>query len=177
MASKYDKIQTAKDLVSEVMMHGLSLNQEDICRAQDIFGHTPVEELAELANDIGRNDEHGNPDPNGTWSSGRRETRSTFYQIAFNIWKWEDATRFWNQHSNPDREALRIAQTDVKVATKKLDQMEAANEALRQKAVKLDEDLNTYVQKEFEARAALKEAEEEIIRLKARLFDMMEAQK
>ena len=177
MASKYDKIQTAKDLVSEVMMHGLSLNQEDICRAQDIFGHTPVEELAELANDIGRNDEHGNPDPNGTWSSGRRETRSTFYQIAFNIWKWEDATRFWNQHSNPLKEAADIAEAQRRETKKRLDQLNEAHEALRQKAVKLDEDLNKYVQKEFEARAALKEAEAEIIRLKARLFDMMEAQK
>ena len=74
MASKYDSIKTAKDLVSEVMMHGFSLNQEDICRAQDIFGHSTIEELVNLANDIGRNDENGTPDPKGTWSSGRRRT-------------------------------------------------------------------------------------------------------
>ncbi|MBQ6403875.1 MAG: hypothetical protein IJI27_08215 [Oscillospiraceae bacterium] len=177
MASKYDSIKTAKDLVSEVMMHGFSLNQEDICRAQDIFGHSTIEELVDLANDIGRNDENGNPDPKGTWSSGRRGTRSTFYQIAFNIWNWEDATRFWNQHSNPLKEAADIAEAQRRETKKRLDQLNEAHEALRQKAVKLDEDLNKYVQKEFEARAALKEAEAEIIRLKARLFDMMEAQK
>lgn len=177
MASKYDNIKTAKDLVSEVMMHGLSLNQEDICRAQDIFGHSTIEELDALANDIGRNDEHGNPDPKGTWSSGRRGTRSTFYQIAFNIWNWEDATRFWNEHSNPAMDALRVAETEARAAKKKIDQMNEANESLRQKAAELDADRNKYVQKEFEARAALKEAEAEIIRLKARLFDMMEAQK
>ena len=177
MASKYDGIKTAKDLVSEVMMHGLSSTQEDICRAQDIFGHSTIEELVDLANDIGRNDENGNPDPKGTWSSGRRGTRSTFYQIAFNIWNWEDATRFWNQHSNPLKEAADIAEAQRRETKKRLDQLNEAHEALRQKAVKLDEDLNKYVQKEFEARAALKEAEAEIIRLKARLFDMMEAQK
>lgn len=177
MASKYDNIKTAKDLVSEVMMHGLSLNQEDICRAQDIFGHSTIEELVDLANDIGRNDENGNPDPKGTWSSGRRETRSTFYQIAFNIWSWEDATRFWNQHSNPDKDTLMVAVAEARAAKNDLKRMNEAFESLREKATKLDADLSKYVQKEFEARAALKEAEAEIIRLKARLFDVMEAQK
>lgn len=177
MASKYDNIKTAKDLVSEVMMHGLSLNQEDICRAQDIFGHSTIEELVDLANDIGRNDENGNPDPKGTWSSGRRGTRSTFYQITFNIWSWEDATRFWNQHSNPDRDALTVAVAEARAVKNELKRMNEAFESLREKATKLDADLSKSVQKEFEARAALKEAEAEIIRLKARLFDMMEAQK
>ena len=174
MASKYDNIKTAKDLVSEVMMHGLSLNQEDICRAQDIFGHSTIEELVVLANDIGWNDENGNPDPKGTRSSGRRGTRSTFYQIAFNIWNWEDATRFWNQHSNPDKDTLGAA---VKEAKAELKRKNEAYESLRERAVNLDSNLSNYVQKEFEARTALKEAEAEIIRLKARLFDMMEAQK
>lgn len=177
MASKYDNIKTAKDLVSEVMMHGLSLNQEDICRAQDIFGHSTIEELVDLANDIGRNDENGNPDPKGTWSSGRRGTRSTFYQIAFNIWSWEDATRFWNQHSNPDKDTLTAAVAETKAVKAELKRKNEAYESLRERAVNLDANLSNYVQKEFEARAALKEAEAEIIRLKARLFDMMEAQK
>ena len=162
MASKYDNIKTAKDLVSEVMMHGLSLNQEDICRAQDIFGHSTIEELVDLANDIGRNDENGNPDPKGTWSSGRRETRSTFYQIAFNIWSWEDATRFWNQHSNPDRDSLTVAVAEARAVKNELKRMNEAFESLREKATNLDADLK---------------AEAEIIRLKARLFDMMEALK
>ena len=70
--SKYDSIETAAELVAEVQAHGLSTAQEDICRAQDIFGHTSVEELAHLANDIGRNNAQGEPDPHGSWSSGRR---------------------------------------------------------------------------------------------------------
>lgn len=50
--SKYDDIKTAAELVAEVRAHGLSLDQEDICRAQDIFGNSPIEELVRLANDI-----------------------------------------------------------------------------------------------------------------------------
>lgn len=53
--SKYDSIKTAAELVAEVQAHGLSLAQEDICRAQDIFGRSAVQDLVALANDIGRN--------------------------------------------------------------------------------------------------------------------------
>lgn len=106
MNSKYDSIKTAAELVKEVRLNGLSLAQEDICRAQDIFGNTPIEELAFLANDIGRNNRDGEPDPKGTVSSDRPATQNTFYSILFRIWHWEDATRFWNQHSNPEHEEI-----------------------------------------------------------------------
>ena len=43
MSSKYDSIKTAAELVKEVRLNGLSLVQEDICRAQDIFGNAPIE--------------------------------------------------------------------------------------------------------------------------------------
>ena len=56
--SKYDSIKTASDLVADVQLNGLSTDQEDICRAQDIFGHTSIEELARLANDTGMNNAH-----------------------------------------------------------------------------------------------------------------------
>ena len=108
MASRYDKIQTARDLVMEVKFHGFSCKPEDICRAQDIFGHSTIEELDTLANDIGRNNENGEPDPKGTWSSTRTPTRDTFYSILFQIWNWEEATRFWNEHSNPEREQIAV---------------------------------------------------------------------
>ena len=30
--------------------------------------------------------------------------------IAFSIWNWEDATRFWNQHTNPEHAELKELQ-------------------------------------------------------------------
>lgn len=50
--SKYDDIKTAAELVAEVRAHGLSLDQEDICRAQDIFGNSPIEELYDALHDV-----------------------------------------------------------------------------------------------------------------------------
>ena len=105
MASIYEGM-TAKNLIESVMMHGFSTKQEDICKAQDIFGRTAVDELVALARDNGRNDADGNHDPDGSWSSGRRGTSSTFYMIASNICNWEEVTRFWNLHSNPEHKEL-----------------------------------------------------------------------
>lgn len=77
MASQYDSIKTAEELLKEVAAHGLSTKPEDICRAQDIFGRSEVKELIRLANDNGRlNGFDGEPDPRGTYSSGRVGLRS-----------------------------------------------------------------------------------------------------
>ena len=94
MASQYDSIKTAEELLKEVAVHGLSTKPEDICRAQDIFGCSEVKELIRLANDNGRlNGFDGEPDPRGTYSSGRVGLSKYFYQVAFKIWSWEDANR------------------------------------------------------------------------------------
>ena len=114
--SKYDSIETAADLVREVQNYGLSTAQDDICRAQDIFGHSSVDELVSLANDIGRNNDDGEPDPKGSWSSNRRATQGTFYSIIFAIWNWEDACRFWNLHTNPQTEQFE----EVRAVNKRL---------------------------------------------------------
>ena len=42
MASIYDSIKTADELVRHVMYHGFSTKDDDISRAADIFGHTAI---------------------------------------------------------------------------------------------------------------------------------------
>lgn len=180
MASKYDNIKTAEDLLKDVKMHGLSLNADDMCRAQDIFGHSEVKELIRLANDNGRLKEFGGePDPRGPVSSGRDGFSKYFYQVAFSIWNWEDAVRFYNQHSN----------------FPVIDALEDRKE-LKQRVNVLDEELNrvkTERDQEHKARLEATEAElaaqkkidrlegdvyvrdMEIMELKAKLYDLMVA--
>lgn len=153
--SIYDKIETAKDLTFEVMAHGLSTKIEDICRAQDIFGNSSVDELQTLAND---------------------EQRSRiFYQIIFSIWNWEDATRFFNQNSNP-------AYIEGREAAKERGELKAEIARKEEKIAKLNGEIADY-------KAAIKQMRDEkvdyqneidekdalIIKLKARLFDLMVA--
>lgn len=173
MASIYEKVQTPKELLMEVMAHGLSTKQEDIFRVQDIFGRAPIEDLVALANDIGRNNENGEPDPRGSLSSGRRATQGTFYMVLSNIWNWEDMTRFWNEHTNPEHEKYvemyAAYQTLLESTAHLRDELDKEHKArLAETSARIDADNDVAGLK-----ATLHERDMEIIELKARLYDMM----
>ena len=180
MASQYDSIKTPKELLTEVTMHGFSTKLEDICRAQDIFGRATIEDLVALANDNGRMDDNGNPDPDGSWSSGRDGTRKYFYQLLFQIWNWEDATRFYNQHTNPEFKAGKEAveklrcemrdHADTKKALK--DQVQKTQE---QHQLVLDERrrANDAESKSLYLESEIHDRDAKIMELKAKLYDMM----
>ena len=180
MGSKYDSIKTAAELVAEVQAHGLSLAQEDICWAQDIFGRSAVQDLVALANDIGRNNENGEPDPNGTWSSGREATRGTFYSIAFRIWNWEDAVQFWNRHSNPEHEEVKELRAKLKA---EMAEHSKTKEALKEQKISTDAEhkfLLVERGKRSEQGDKIRSLEAEvhdrdmtIMELKAKLYDLM----
>lgn len=175
--SIYDNINTAKDLVFEVTAHGLSTKQEDICRAQDIFGRSTVEELAALATDNGRRDEDGTPNQFGNWSSGRDGTQKVFYQIIFTIWSWDVATLYYNQHSNP----LYI---EGREAVKERDALKAELTRKEESVVKLDGETAEYrgtikqlTDEKCEYQLEINAKDAEILKLKARLYDLITANK
>lgn len=173
--SKYDNIKTAAELVAEVRAHGLSLELDDKAQAQDIFGHTPIEELARLANDIGRDNDKGEPDPHGTWASGRPATQATFYQIAFAIWSWEDAVRFWNQHTNPEHMAFEEVKAENARLRKANGELDDQRDKLVYELGKLTDE-NSELQKQVTNLVVnLEDSEEDVVHLKAELYDYMKA--
>lgn len=173
MSSKYDSIKTAAELVSEVQMHGLSLDQEDLNRVADIFGRSPVEELVRLANDIGRNNENGKPDPKGTWSSERKATQGTFYSIISHIWNWEEVTRFWNEHTNPEHEVLVELRAEKKELMDKLTEvMDQWDKEHEMRLAETSDKLDAKATAENLA-AELHDKEMEVMELKAKLYDLM----
>lgn len=173
MSSKYDGIPTAAGLVAEVQAHGLSMNQDDICRAQDIFGNTPVVELARLANDIGRNNEKGEPDPEGTWSSGRKATQGAFYMIISNIWNWEEVTRFWNQYTNPEHKELLELRSSRKDLEERMGYL--AEDVKTEHDLLLAETSEKLKLKEEVERlqAELHYRDMEVMKLKSKLYDLL----
>ena len=149
--SKYDDIKNPKDLLLEVTAHGLSMDQEDICRAQDIFGRAPISNLVELAG----------------------ESYSTFYMILFNIWNWEDATRFYNEHT------LRYP-AKIRDLESKKEELEAEITRQKEEVRKEHQKCNTetYARLDAENRNQVLEAEVHdrdmtIMELKAKLYDLM----
>ena len=184
MASKYDSIKTAAELVAEVRLHGLSLAQEDITRAQDIFGRSSVDELVALANDIGRNNDKGKSDPKGTWSSDRPATQATFYSIAFHIWNWQDATRFWNLHTNPEHEGYQEIQSKLKAemeehrSTKKALEEQKVSTDAEHKFLLAERSRTSDLTKKIESlKGEVHDRDMTIMELKAKLYDLMIAGK
>lgn len=177
MAIKFEDIKTARELIDYTSIHGVPTDQESVCRMQDIIGHSTVEELETLANDNGRNDEHGNPDPNGSWSSGRRGTQGQFYSLIFQIWNWEEAVRFWNKTTNPDQKML-VAEVDglrkrVKDDTKELEAWLDKFNSLAEDHEKLKNNFSEASQRLLESNIKVEEYEQENMRLKAKLYDLM----
>ena len=149
---RYDNIETAEDLIREVISHGLSTQQHDRNRAADIFGRESIGNLATLAN----SDEE---------ICGKCVS-STFYFIAFNIWNWEDATRFYNEHTLAVGEKIRTLETQLEAEKKELHRvLEERNE--------LGKSCTENNNARREAETALATARQEITNLKAKLYDMM----
>ena len=149
MASQYDSIQTPKELLAKVAMHGFSTQIDDKLRAQDIFGRAPIEDLVELANTAGK-------------------TSENFYMVLFSIWHWTDATRFYNQHTNPEIKTMKFG---MKADQKYIKELEHKNEILVG-------NINCLMDENDRAASTSKELEKanlEIMRLKAKLYDMMVA--
>lgn len=182
MSSKYSNIKTATELVNEVMVRGLSLDTDDLIRAQDIIGHSSIEELARLANDIGRNNADGEPDPNGSFSSNRPATQNTMYMILFQIWNWEDAVRFWNTHTNPEhkhnkelREKLKSEMTEHAKTKEALKQQKISTDA-EHKFLQIERgNSSEKAEKIRSLEAEIHDRDMTIMELKAKLYDMMTA--
>lgn len=158
MASMYEGL-TPEGLVDKVRAHGLSTKTDDICKAQDIFGHARESTLVELANDPRKSE--------------------TFYMIVFNIWHWQDATRFYNRHSNQDYERMRAEAKEVATALA----------AVKEEAEEHQQDCNIWMERCRSSEAAHAEtvkelefykdgyeyANRQIVELKAKLYDLMVA--
>ncbi len=136
-------------------MHGLSLNTEDICRAQDIFGRCPIENLEELAKNS--------------------DTRDDFYFVLFQIWHWRDATNFYNRVSNPEIAIIQELKNQLKQerGAKAALQIEVKSVAESRRAA--EKDSETLKKRVEELEAIEHELADANIRLKAKLYDMMTA--
>lgn len=163
----YDDIKTAKELVQEVMAHGISTDVNDICRAQGIFGHSSIEDLVALANDDAqaankRGVNHG--------------YQSTFYSILFHIWDWERATGFYNEHTNPvfkhHKEMIEKWRQEASTATQRLNQVEKQRDLLKTDTEQMHTQIIELEQRAGEAETKLAAAEQTILELKAKLWDL-----
>ena len=146
LKTKLEQIETAAELVALVSWQGVSTKQEDISKMQDIIGHSTLDQLDVLAND--------------------KNTKSNFYHLLSVIWNWEDLIRFWNEHTDPGYKELRELREHSK------DMEEQINRAAQEKATSRDM-YNHQAERARNAEKKVEELEAEILKPKAKLYDMM----
>lgn len=128
---------------------GLDVDEKSICEYQDMIGHSTQDQLRELAN--------GN-------------LKESFYRVYGHSYGTVEAIRFFTQNSNKmydlllERDGLKA---DLEIANKDIDKY-MLESSKNYKAMIQER------QEKEQAQDDLKKAQEEIIRLKARLFDLME---
>lgn len=174
MITDLNRVTTIKELIEYITRFGIPTDQENICKMQDIVGHSTIGELLFVANDIGRNDENGNPDPSGTWTSNRRGTRDSFYSMLFTIWNWEDACRFWNNNSNPEHQEVTELKRELRSIKDRYDYISERNMSYKDQIEKMQKDYEHVLDANAKAAEEIEKKDLEIVRLKARLFDLME---
>lgn len=128
---------------------GLDVDEKSICDYQDMIGHSTQEQLRKLAN--------GN-------------LKESFYRVYGHSYGTVEAIRFFTQNSNKmydllsERDGLKA---DLEIANKDIDKY-MLESSKNFKAMMQER------QEKEQAQDDLKKAQDEIIRLKARLFDLME---
>lgn len=156
MDNRLKEIKSTAQLITYIRCHGTPTDLESICTMQDIVGHEAIETLENIA-----------------------QTHSgTFYTLLYKIWNWQDATEFYNRVSN---QVYISTMAKAKENAAEVKRLKEKTTAQAEQIYKTESDLTTTADRVNELTTELKEAkekaeayEQEIIRLKAKLYDLYE---
>lgn len=168
MKTKLEQITTAAELVTYTLAFGVPTDPESICKMQDIIGHSTQGELEALAEKYKEHDRNG----------------KQFYFILYHIWSWEDATKFFMEHSSLTIERFQdqIEELEEKNAfyekeNKKLTTLYESEKGSRKDlAGSLEKAIDSYNMLEKKADQLEQKIimqNQEILELKAKLYDLM----
>jgi len=164
MENTYRKIEDAKELIIHVINNGLSADQTDRVYAEEILGGQPDEVLIDLANSA--------EEING------QKVGDTFYNVIFNIWPLRSAVDFYNENTlgiGKKLLALREYEVALKKAKKDIEDRDKAIEARKKTQA---EYCSAYQEADLKWQIAEREkneAQQEVLTLKAKLYDLMTA--
>lgn len=152
---RFEEIKTAEELVQYTKFHGIPTDPDSISFMQDVVGHDTVRNLAALAE---------------TKEEGKA---NALFQLLFTIWNWRDAVAFHNRHGNPEYQQLKSKAEEAdrlrKAYEEELDARQDSDTRIRElcdAVQKRDEQIQLQQDR-------MKELDLEILKLKAKLYDMM----
>lgn len=135
---------------------GLDVDEKSICEYQDMIGHSTQDQLRELAN--------GN-------------LKESFYRVYGHSYGTVEAIRFFTKNSDKLYDILAERDNAVIDRDEALEKLENQKQKIADNFLKAQNALDAAEEEKaarLKAEEDLKKAQDEIIRLKARLFDLME---
>jgi len=164
MGNTYSKIEDAKELIIHVINNGLSTDQEDRERADQILGCQSDEILYNLA--------HDTEEING------QKVSDAFYYIMFNVWPLPIAIDFYNENTlDVSKKLLKLREYEVALKKAKKD-IEDRDKAIEARMKTQAEYCSAYQEADLKWQIAEREkneAQQEVLTLKAKLYDLMTA--
>lgn len=160
MASKYEFVTTAKALFDKIRIDGgRSTMQEDTDCILDILKKATDYELAAFANDNAYQD--------------------IVYDTLFDVWGWREAAKFWEIYTSESHNNLTgkviVAEGERQKAVRDLEAATRVAETAKNNARTLNSRVAELEADKIELGRMNYELEQEILRLKAKLYDMMVA--
>ena len=93
--------------------------------------------------------------------------------IVSHIWNWEEVVRFWNQHTNPQTEELKRNRDAYDFIVEGNKKLKNENDELKEQVSDLLERESELVTLMDDAQRRAEDAEAEVVRLKAKLYDLL----
>lgn len=153
--TRFEEIKTAEELLQYTRIHGIPTDQDSINFMQDIVGHDTLRNLTALA------------------ETQDAKKADALFHLLFTIWNWRDAVAFYNQHGNP-------AYRDLKNRAEEADRLRKSYTAelnMRTDNDRKIQELYAEIRKRDEQirlqQDHMEEMDLEILKLKAKLYDMM----
>lgn len=148
-------------LIEEVKKSGITINATNILRMHSVVSATPLPVLEHLATG---EDEFGTPPQTEKEKTEVKARQTALFTILFYVWGWEKTVSFYLRYTAPQkkqnkqlRETNASLQAEINLLKSVMRKDNAALEQVNREKEKLEE--------------TVQEQAEEIIRLKARLFD------
>lgn len=145
------------ELVKKVQATGgMDTDEKSVCDYQDMIGHSTDEQLRELANG---------------------DYKHAFYRIYGCAYGTIGAIQFFTKHSDKLDQILRDRDEAICDRDEALEELEKIKDKISDNLLKVHKAVDAMEEEKaarIKAEKDLQAAQDEIIRLKARLFDMME---
>lgn len=165
MASRYDAFRYIPALINDIQTHPIETLPDDINRMVQIVKDTPFTTLTHYAN---MEDEFGEVVDQSDPRFGEiKKKQVALFTILFHVWGWQETIVFYLRYAGSEKKSVQSK------LQKENDSLRAEISTLKFAISSGADTINILKRKNEKCKETIKTQAEEILHLKARLYDLM----